>query len=289
MRNYFEYEDLDVPASETLKKVGIDIDPPMNQYNIDSNLVLDTPYITKGLNLDDYFGTFNSPKMNNSTPQYSSTKLQHNDGSKGRQMLEQTLDKYGITGDKKTTLMKIAYLESGFNPKAQSKNSSATGFFQMIDSTRKQYSNLSKEEFKASPDAQILEQTLNKYGITGDKKTTLMKIAYLESRFNPKAHSNKSSATGYFQMIDSTRKQYSNLSKEEFKASPDAQVLAASRLYDDNIKLLQKKGIKVTGEAIASCWLSPAWAINYFKYGKAGGSDANGTNISKYIKLYQQA
>lgn len=220
MSNYFEYEALDVPASETLKKVGIDINPPMNQYNIDSNLVLDTPYITKGLNLDDYFGTFNSPKMNNSTPQYSSTKLQHNDGSKGRQMLEQTLDKYGITGDKKTTLMKIAYLESGFNPKAQSKNSSATGFFQMIDSTRKQYSNLSKEEFKASPDAQIL---------------------------------------------------------------------AASRLYDDNAKYLQRNGIKVTGEAIASCWLSPAWAINYFKYGKAGGSDANGTNISKYIKLYQQA
>lgn len=220
MSNYFEYEALDVPASETLKKVGIDIDPPMNQYNIDSSLVLDTPYITKGLNLDDYFGTFNSPKMNNSTPQYSSTKLQHIDSSKGRQMLEQTLDKYGITGDKKTTLMKIAYLESGFNPKAQSKNSSATGFFQMIDSTRKQYSNLSKEEFKASPDAQIL---------------------------------------------------------------------AASRLYDDNAKFLQNNGVKVTGEAIASCWLNPTWAINYFKYGKTGGSDANGTNISKYIKLYQQA
>ena len=220
MSNYFEYEALDVPASETLEKIGIDINPPMNQYNIDSNLVLDTPYITKGLNLDDYFGTFNSPKMNTSTPQYSSIKLQHIDSSKSKQ---------------------------------------------------------------------ILEQTLNKYGITGDKKTTLMKIAYLESRFNPKAHSNKSSATGYFQMIDSIRKQYSNLSKEEFKASPDAQVLAASRLYDDNIKLLQKKGIKVTGEAIAACWLSPAWAINYFKYGKAGGSDANGTNISKYIKLYQQA
>jgi hypothetical protein len=30
MSNYFEYEALDVPASETLKKVGIDIDPPMN-------------------------------------------------------------------------------------------------------------------------------------------------------------------------------------------------------------------------------------------------------------------
>ena len=47
----------------------------------------------------------------------------------GKTLLEQTLDKYGITGNKKTTIMKIASVESGFNPKAQSKNSSAAGYF----------------------------------------------------------------------------------------------------------------------------------------------------------------
>lgn len=219
MNNYFEYEALKVPASETLEEIGLKINPPMNPYNIESDLILDTPYVTRGLNLDNYFNTFNSPEMpNDNTPQYTSTALQH-------------------TGNGK----------------------------------------------------QILEQALDKYGITGDKRTTLLKIAYLESRFNPKAQSTNSSAAGYFQMIDSTRRQYSNLSREQFKNSIDAQVLAASRLYDSNAKFLQRNGIKVTGEAIASCWLNPTWALNYFKYGKAGGSDANGTSISKYIKMYQNA
>lgn len=39
------------------------------------------------------------------------------------------MDAQGITGEKKQTLLKIAKIESGFNMKAQSKNSSASGAF----------------------------------------------------------------------------------------------------------------------------------------------------------------
>lgn len=151
------------------------------------------------------------------------------------------------------------------------------------------YTQLKLNHNTPSKNKKILEQTLDKYGITGNKKITLMKIASLESGFNSKAQSKNSSAAGYFQFIDSTRNKYSNLSKEQFKNSPDAQVLAASQLYDDNARFLRNNGIAVTGEAIAASWLSPKWAKNYYKYGIAGGSDANGTSVTKYINKFRNA
>lgn len=157
------------------------------------------------------------------------------------------------------------------------------------ESTKYKSTQLKLNHNTLSKSKKILEQTLDKYGITGDKKTTLMKIASLESGFNSKAQSKNSSAAGWFQFIDSTRSKYSNLSREQFKNSPDAQVLAASQLYDDNARFLRNNGIAVTGEAIAASWLSPKWAKNYYKYGIAGGSDANGTSVAKYINKFRNA
>ena len=116
-----------------------------------------------------------------------------------------------------------------------------------------------------------------------------MKIASLESGFNSKAQSKNSSAAGWFQFIDSTRNKYSNLSREQFKNSPDAQVLVASQLYDDNARFLRNNGIAVTGEAIAASWLNPKWTKNYYKNGIAGGADANGTSVAKYINKFRNA
>ena len=220
MSEYFKYEALDIPdkpATEVLKSKGLDLDFTPKQYQYIPELNTGDFHIN-GLNLDGYF-SINKAKEPVQY-KYTQIKLNHNTPSKNKQILEQTLDKYGITGNKKTTLMKIASLESGFNPKAQSKNSSAAG---------------------------------------------------------------------YFQFIDSTRNKYSNLSREQFKNSPDAQVLAASQLYDDNVRFLKNNGIAATGEAIAASWLSPTWAKNYYKYGAAGGSDANGTNVAKYINKFRNA
>ena len=220
MSEYFKYEALDIPdkpATEVLKSKGLDLDFTPKQYQYIPELNTGDFHIN-GLNLDGYF-SINKAKE---PTKYKSTqlKLNHNTPSKSKKILEQTLDKYGITGNKKTTLMKIASLESGFNPKAQSKNSSAAG---------------------------------------------------------------------WFQFIDSTRSKYSNLSREQFKNSPDAQVLAASQLYDDNARFLRNNGIAVTGEAIAASWLNPKWTKNYYKYGIAGGSDANGTSVAKYINKFRNA
>lgn len=220
MSEYFKYEALDIPdkpATEVLKSKGLDLDFTPKQYQYIPELNTGDFHIN-GLNLDGYF-SINKAKE---PTKYKSTqlKLNHNTPSKSKKILEQTLDKYGITGNKKTTLMKIASLESGFNSKAQSKNSSAVG---------------------------------------------------------------------WFQFIDSTRNKYSNLSREQFKNSPDAQVLAASQLYDDNARFLRNNGIAATGEAIAASWLSPKWTKNYYKYGIAGGADANGTSVAKYINKFRNA
>ena len=220
MSEYFKYEALDIPdkpATKVLKSKGLDLDFTPKQYQYIPELNTGDFHIN-GLNLDGYF-SINKAKE---PVQYKHTqlKLNHNTPSKNKKILEQTLDKYGITGNKKTTLMKIASLESGFNSKAQSKNSSAAG---------------------------------------------------------------------WFQFIDSTRNKYSNLSREQFKNSPDAQVLAASQLYDDNARFLRNNGIAATGEAIAASWLNPKWTKNYYKYGIAGGADANGTSVAKYINKFRNA
>lgn len=215
MSDYFKYEALDIPdkpATEVLKSKGLDLDFTTKQYEFFPELNTGDFHIN-GLNLDGYFSI-------NSAKEPKTLKLNNNTPSKSKQILEQTLDKYGITGDKKATLMKIASVESGFNSKAQSKNSSAAG---------------------------------------------------------------------WFQFIDSTRSKYSNLSREQFKNNPDAQVLAASQLYDDNARFLRSNGIAATGEAIAASWLNPKWAKNYYKYGHAGGSDANGTSVTKYINKFRNA
>ncbi len=220
MSEYFKYEALDIPdkpATEVLKSKGLDLDFTSRQYQYIPELNTGDFHIN-GLNLDGYF-SINKAKEPIQY-KYTQLKLNHNTPSKDKQVLEQTLDKYGITGNKKTTLMKIASLESGFNSKAQSKNSSAAG---------------------------------------------------------------------WFQFIDSTRNKYSDLSREQFKNSPDAQVLAASQLYDDNARFLRNNGIAATGEAIAASWLNPKWTKNYYKYGIAGGSDANGTSVTKYINKFRNA
>lgn len=220
MSEYFKYEALDIPdkpATEVLKSKGLDLDFTPKQYQYIPELNTGDFHIN-GLNLDGYF-SINKAKEPVQY-KYTQLKLNHNTPSKNKQVLEQTLDKYGITGNKKTTLMKIASLESGFNSKAQSKNSSAAG---------------------------------------------------------------------WFQFIDSTRNKYSNLSREQFKNSPDAQVLAASQLYDDNARFLRSNGIAATGEAIAASWLNPKWTKNYYKYGIAGGADANGTSVAKYINKFRNA
>ena len=105
MSEYFKYEALDIPdkpATEVLKSKGLDLDFTPKQYQYIPELNIGDFHI-KGLNLDGYF-SINKAKEPVQY-KYTQLKLNHNTPSKNKQILEQTLDKYGITGNKKTTLI----------------------------------------------------------------------------------------------------------------------------------------------------------------------------------------
>jgi len=150
---------------------------------------------------------------------------------------------------------------------------------------------------KTGPQKDLLVKTLDKYGITGEKRKFLLKTAYLESGYRINAMNRKSSASGWFQFIDSTRSKYSNLPKYQFLSSPDAQVMAASKYYDtlkqnlaDEGYLSKAKSKGITNdEAVSMSWLNGKWAKNFIDTGKNTGTDASGSNTSKYLEKYRSA
>lgn len=90
-------------------------------------------------------------------------------------------------------------------------------------------------------------------------KKLLMFQAKRESNFNSKAQSKSSSASGYFQFIDSTRESLSSLSKEEFLNNPKEQVRAAFKnlkniLNSPNAQALLEKGYNKAQVAALGWW-----------------------------------
>jgi len=68
--------------------------------------------------------------------------------------------------------------------------------------------------------SKVIDEVSNEEGFEKLKdpktKRLILLQAKRESSFNPTSKSNSSSASGYFQFIDSTRKKYSNYSKADF-------------------------------------------------------------------------
>lgn len=148
---------------------------------------------------------------------------------------------------------------------------------------------------------QLLSDTIDELGqqypYISQIKDYLMDTAAFESGFKQKARSSKSSASGWFQFIDSTRNSVLNqlgtkATREQFMENPKLQVLAAAKLYSDivsqaqrdgTIRAAQAKGFSVE-DVVHGYWLNPSWARAYFLRGEVIGSDANGTTIPKYLE-----
>ena len=151
---------------------------------------------------------------------------------------------------------------------------------------------------------QLLSDTIDELGqlypYISQIKDYLMDTAAFESGFKQKARSSKSSASGWFQFIDSTRNSVLNqlgtkATREQFMENPKLQVLAAAKLYSDivsqaqrdgTIRAAQAKGFSVE-DVVHGYWLNPSWARAYFLRGEVIGSDANGTTIPKYLEKIQ--
>lgn len=114
-------------------------------------------------------------------------------------------------------------------------------------------------------------------------RQTLTEIAAKESNFNPTVKNAKSSASGYFQFIDSTRKQYApHLTKEQFLNNPEEQISAAVKLLKANRNISSKfanlRGLSQL-QIDYGMWFSPAALSQYLKTGKSNFKDPQGTSL----------
>ena len=85
--------------------------------------------------------------------------------------------------------------------------------------------------------SKVIDEVSNEAGFEKLKDPNIKKLILLqakrESSFNPTIQSKSSSASGYFQFIDSTRKRYSNYSKQDFLKDQKEQVRAAYKYLQD--------------------------------------------------------
>ena len=124
------------------------------------------------------------------------------------------------------------------------------------------------------------------------KKDFLMKLAASESAYKLSTPNSKSSAIGWFQFTDGTRKDIMpNVSKTQFANSPELQVLAASKLYDIRLQKSKNEGVYKAAknkrfsddDILSAYWLSPKLAKKYFLNNSISGTDGFGTSIPKKI------
>ena len=99
--------------------------------------------------------------------------------------------------------------------------------------------------------SKLIDEVANEYGYEGLKNNHIKKLLMLqaqrESGFDPKAKADGSTASGYFQFIDGTRKQYSQVSKQQFMNDPKEQIRTAYKYLNwiystPYAKKLQNKG-----------------------------------------------
>ena len=114
-------------------------------------------------------------------------------------------------------------------------------------------------------------------------RQTLTEIAAKESNFNPTVKNAKSSASGYFQFINSTRKHYApHLTKEQFLNNPEEQISAAVKLLKANRNISSKfanlRGLSQL-QIDYGMWFSPAALSQYLKTGKSNFKDPQGTSL----------
>lgn len=121
-----------------------------------------------------------------------------------------------------------------------------------------------------------------------DAKNILTAIAAMESNYNQGIKNPHSSATGYFQFIDSTRKNFSNVSRDEFIKDPNNQFDAAVKYYrqiQNTLKPYQNK-IKKLGltplQVVYGMWWNPKSVINYLNTGSDSYlSKSDGMTLAK--------
>ena len=114
----------------------------------------------------------------------------------------------------------------------------------------------------------------------------------MESSFNQHATTKYSSALGYFQFVEGTRKRYNNMSREEFSNNAQAQISAAVAHLKDlksdvqrniNPNIIEQSGLTPL-QIMYGMWWRPKSMYNYLNTGKDNFSTKDGMNIKKILE-----
>lgn len=133
----------------------------------------------------------------------------------------------------------------------------------------------------------LFEQEMNKYMAAHPQdqqyRNTLTTIAKKESNFKQHAANSASSAVGWFQFINSTRRSVMpNLTKQEFINSPQAQISAAVKLLKMNRAISNqfknRRGLSQI-QIDYGMWFSPKALRNYLDTGYSNFRDSQGTSL----------
>ena len=133
----------------------------------------------------------------------------------------------------------------------------------------------------------LFEQEMNKYMAAHPQdqqyRNTLTTIAKKESNFKQHAANSASSAVGWFQFIDSTRRGVMpNLTKQEFINSPQAQISAAVKLLKMNRAISNqfknRRGLSQI-QIDYGMWFSPKALRNYLDTGYSNFRDSQGSSL----------
>lgn len=129
-----------------------------------------------------------------------------------------------------------------------------------------------------------IKQEINLQVSDPTKADILYKIAEKESGLNVNAKNPVSSAHGLFQFTNSTAKLYN------YGDTLQSQVAAASKLYDDNLRILNsytsKYGTrnKTLAQLMRGMWFNPSALKSYLQTGKTTFKDGQGTGLDNIFK-----
>lgn len=118
------------------------------------------------------FSALESVLGGNPTPATPVQSASPSDGGNVRSIIEDAAQRHGL-GQYAPLLVSLAKVESGLNPSAQNKDSSAGGLFQFIDGTAKQYGITNKYDPEQNADAAVrmFKENLDRFG--GDVRLAL--------------------------------------------------------------------------------------------------------------------
>ncbi len=138
---------------------------------------------------------------------------------------------------------------------------------------------------------QAFDQYAATHQIDPQTRQILTNIAEMESGFNSKAANPGSSARGWFQFIDSTRRQLGNTqSQQDFMNDTQGQINLAVNLYNKNKAELVRYKDKIarlglTPTQVAyGMWWRPTSMINYLRTGSDNYQTSDGMTLIKILK-----